>query len=62
MILEDDEIYIYISMVAVMKDSTCSAQLHKKTSSEASKYSWLSIQIRDPMMKERSGISRAWNL
>jgi hypothetical protein len=51
-------------MVAAMKDSTCSAQLQKKTSSKkkALKYSWLSIQIRDPMMKGRSGISRAWNL
>jgi hypothetical protein len=29
---------------------------------KALKYSWLSIQIRDPMMKGRSGISRTWNL
>jgi hypothetical protein len=29
---------------------------------ETLKYSWLSIHIRDPMMKRRSGISRTWNL
>jgi hypothetical protein len=49
-------------MVTVMKDNTCSVQPQKKTSSEALKNSWLSIQIRDPMMKGRSEISRAWNL
>ena len=58
--IEYDE--VYISMVATMKESTCSVQPQKKTSSEALKHSWLSIQIRDPMMKERSGIFRAWNL
>jgi hypothetical protein len=53
---------MYIFMVAIMKDSTCLVQPQKKTSSEALKYSWLSIQIRDPMMQGRSGISRTWNL
>jgi hypothetical protein len=54
---------MYISMVAAMKRqyvfrSIAEEDLFK----EALKNSWLSIQIRDPMMKGRSGISRAWNL
>jgi hypothetical protein len=60
--IEDDE--MYISMVATMKDSMCSDQPQKKTffRRESLKYFWLSIQIHNPMIKGRSGISRTWNL
>jgi hypothetical protein len=51
-------------MVAAIKrrymfSSTAKEDLFEE---KALKYSWLSIQIRDPMMKGRSGISKAWNL
>jgi hypothetical protein len=55
---------MYISMVAAMK-KTVRVQLNRRRrplQREALKYSWLSIQIREPMMKGRSGISRTWNL
>jgi hypothetical protein len=53
----------YISMVVAMKGSTCLVRPRRSLlRREALKYPWLSIHIRDPMMKERSGIFRAWNL
>jgi hypothetical protein len=55
---------MYISMVAAMK-KTVRVQLNRRRrplQREALKYSWLSIQIHEPMMKVRSGISRTWNL
>jgi hypothetical protein len=45
-------------MVATMKRQ----YVFSSTAEEDLKHSWLSIQIRDPMMKRRSGISRTWNL
>jgi hypothetical protein len=54
---------MYISIVAAMK--TVRVQLNRRRRPprrKALKYSWLSIQIHDPMMKGRSGISRTWNL
>jgi hypothetical protein len=51
-------------MVAAMK-KTVRVQLNRRRrplQREALKHLWLSIQIRDPMIKGRSGISRTWNL
>jgi hypothetical protein len=55
---------MYISMAAAMKKIVCVQLNHRRRplQREALKYSWLSIQIREPMMKVRSGISRTWNL
>jgi hypothetical protein len=54
---------MYISMAAAMK-KTVRVQLNRRRrhlQREALKYSCL-IQIRELMMKVRSGISRTWNL
>jgi hypothetical protein len=54
---------MYISMVAVHeRQYVFSSTAKEDFLEEALKYSWLSIQIRDPMMKGRSGISEEWNL
>jgi hypothetical protein len=53
----------YISMIAAMKDICVQFNNRRRLlRRKASKYSWLSIHIRDPMMKERNGIFREWNL
>jgi hypothetical protein len=55
---EDDEVYIHGSNHKREYVFSARSLLRR----EALKYPWLSIQIRDPMMKGRSGISREWNL
>jgi hypothetical protein len=51
-------------MVAAMKKTVRVQLNHRRRplQREALKYSWLSIQIHEPMMKVRSEISRTWNL
>ena len=59
--IEDVEIYIHGSSheKIVRVQFNCRRRLLRR---ESLRYSWLSIQIRDSMMKRRSGISRAWNI
>jgi hypothetical protein len=55
------KIYIHSSS----HEKTVRVQLNRRRRPlrrKALKHSWLSIQIHDPMMKGRSGISRTWNL
>jgi hypothetical protein len=55
--IEDDEVYIHGSSHE-RKYVFRRSLLRRK----ALKCPWLSIHIRDPMMKGRSGIFRVWNL